>query len=179
MSCLLHWLRGMHFDERHPGLPQIEGGIAIAARLRCARQRNEARRKFHVGRGGTAPRVPSYQHRPCLTPCPCPSKIARRQGNHGRRAALGCRSPDRFHHRVRAVDHRIFRNICAVRALGRAGWNHTQFACCTGHRAYPLSSLCVRGVCSHSSNNSSRGEILLPIPRSKAAPERGFALMWR
>ena len=34
---------------------QIEGGIAIAARLRYALYRNEVRRKFHVGRGGTAP----------------------------------------------------------------------------------------------------------------------------
>ena len=67
----------------------------------------------------------------------------------------------------------------AVRALGGAGWNQTQFACCTGHRAYPLCSLCARGVCSRSSNNSSRDVILLPIPRSKAVPERAFVLMWR
>ena len=40
----------MRFDERHPGLMQIEGGITIAARLRRALQRNEVRRKFHVGR---------------------------------------------------------------------------------------------------------------------------------
>ena len=53
--CLLHWLRGMRFDERYSALLQIEGGIAIAARLRCALQTNEVRRKFHVGRGGTAP----------------------------------------------------------------------------------------------------------------------------
>ena len=66
-----------------------------------------------------------------------------------------------------------------VRALGAAGLNQTQFACCTGHRAYSLCSLCARGVCSRSSNNSSRDVILLPIPRSKAAPERGFVLMWR
>ena len=45
----------MRFDERHPGLLQIEGGLAIAARLCRALKRNEARRKFHVGRGGTAP----------------------------------------------------------------------------------------------------------------------------
>ena len=53
--CLLHWLRGMRFDYRHPILLQIEGDIAIAARLRCALQRTEVRRKFHAGRGGTAP----------------------------------------------------------------------------------------------------------------------------
>ena len=53
----------------------------------------------------------------------------------------------------------------AVRTLGGAGWNQTQFACCTGHRAYPPCSLCARGVCSCSSNNSSRDVILLPIPR--------------
>ena len=52
--CLLNWLRDMRFDEGHRGLLQIEGGIAIAARLRCALQKNEVRRKFHVGRGGTA-----------------------------------------------------------------------------------------------------------------------------
>ena len=53
--CLLHWLRGMRFRERHPGLLQIEGGIAITARLRRALQRNNLRRKFYLGRGGTAP----------------------------------------------------------------------------------------------------------------------------
>ena len=67
----------------------------------------------------------------------------------------------------------------AVRALGGAGWNQTQFACCTGHRAYSLCSLCAWGVCSRSSNNSSRDVIPLPIPRSKAAPERGIVLTWR
>ena len=72
--------------------------------------------------------------------------------------------------------------IVAVRALGDSGWNQTQFACCTGHRAYPLCSLCARIVSSRSSNNSSnssRDVILLPTPRSKAAPERGFVLKWR
>ena len=39
---------------------------------------------------------------------------------------------------------------------------------------------CVLEVCvPRSSNNSSRDVILLPIPRSKAAPERGLVLMWR
>ena len=52
---LVHWLRGMRFDERHSGLPQIEGGIAIAARLRRDLQRNEVRRTFHVGWEDTAP----------------------------------------------------------------------------------------------------------------------------
>ena len=45
----------MRFDVRHPGLLQRRRGIAIAARLRRALQRHEVRRKFHVGRGGTAP----------------------------------------------------------------------------------------------------------------------------
>ena len=45
----------MRFDGRHSGLLQIKEGIAIAARLCCALQSNEVRRKFHVGRGGTAP----------------------------------------------------------------------------------------------------------------------------
>ena len=45
----------MRFDERHPGLVQVKGGIAIAARLCRAFQRNEVRREFHVGWGGTAP----------------------------------------------------------------------------------------------------------------------------
>ena len=35
----------------------------------------------------------------------------------------------------------------AVRALGVEGWNQTEFACCTGHRAYHLCSLCARGAC--------------------------------
>ena len=54
----VHWLGAERFDERHPGLLQIEEGIAIAARPRCALQSTEVRRKFHEGRGGTAP-VPS------------------------------------------------------------------------------------------------------------------------
>ena len=45
------------------GLLQMKGGIAIAARLRRALQRNELRRKFHVGRGGRRPRAPSYHDR--------------------------------------------------------------------------------------------------------------------
>ena len=65
----------------------------------------------------------------------------------------------------------------AVRVLGGAVWNQTQFAFCTGHRAYPLCSLCARGVCSRSCNSSSRDVILLPI--QYAAPERGFVLMCR
>ena len=39
--CLLHWLRGMRFAERHPGLLQIEGSSVIAARLRRAIQRTK------------------------------------------------------------------------------------------------------------------------------------------
>ena len=72
----------------------------------------------------------------------------------------------------------------AVRALGGAGWNQPQFACCTGHRSYSICLLCAplahnkQGVCSRSSSNSSR-DVILPIPRSQAAPERGFVLMWR
>ena len=43
----------MRFHERHPGLLQIEGDTAIAARLHRALQRNEVRRKLHViGRRG-------------------------------------------------------------------------------------------------------------------------------
>ena len=39
----------MRFHERHPGLLQIEGGIAVAARrLRHALQRTELRQKLHV-----------------------------------------------------------------------------------------------------------------------------------
>ena len=66
----------------------------------------------------------------------------------------------------------------AVGAPGGASWNQTQFACCTVHRAYPPCSLCARGVCSRSTNNSSRDVKLLPTPLSKEAPERGFVLMW-
>ena len=55
MSACCIGLACMRFDERHPGLLQIEGGIAIAARLRRAPRRSEVRRKFHVGRGGTSP----------------------------------------------------------------------------------------------------------------------------
>ena len=67
----------------------------------------------------------------------------------------------------------------AVTALGSACWNQTQFVCGTGHRAYSLCSLCATGLCCRSSSNSSRDVILVPTPRSKAAPERGFVLMWR
>ncbi|CAM9557873.1 unnamed protein product, partial [Laminaria digitata] len=56
--CLLHWLGGMRFYERHAGLLQV-GGIAIASRLRRALQRFEVRRKIHAGRGDR-PRAPSY-----------------------------------------------------------------------------------------------------------------------
>ena len=45
----------MRFNERHPALAQIDGGVAIAPRLSRTLQRNEVRRKFHVGRGGTGP----------------------------------------------------------------------------------------------------------------------------
>ena len=32
---LPHWLGHMRFDERHPGILQVEGGVLIAALLRC------------------------------------------------------------------------------------------------------------------------------------------------
>ena len=32
---LPHWLGHMRFDERNPGLLQVEGGVLIAALLRC------------------------------------------------------------------------------------------------------------------------------------------------
>ena len=188
--CLLHWLRGMRFDERHPGLLHIEGGIAIAARLRCALQRNEVQRKFDVGRGGTAP-VP---HRIINTARVRRLALSRlgldRLALALRRSLSGKAIMADALHWVVAVrigfttesvqsTTEFSATFVAVRVLGGAGWNQTQFPCCTGHRACPLCSLCARGVCSRSSNNSSRDVILLRIPRSKAAPERGFVLMWR
>ena len=67
----------------------------------------------------------------------------------------------------------------AVRALGGEGWNPTQFSCCTGHRAYPLCSLCARGACVLTATTAQSRGVILSIPRSKAAPERGFVLTWR
>ena len=42
----------MRFDERHPGLLQIEGGIAIAARPRRALQEIEVWQKLSSVKGG-------------------------------------------------------------------------------------------------------------------------------
>lgn len=40
---LLQWLRSTRFDQRHPGLEQIEGGITIVASLGRALQKKEVR----------------------------------------------------------------------------------------------------------------------------------------
>ena len=55
---LPHWLGRTRIDERHPGLLRLEGGIVIAALLRCPLQEAKARGIFSVRRwhGAPAPR---------------------------------------------------------------------------------------------------------------------------
>ena len=45
----------MRFDERHPGLKQVEGGVVIAALLRCPLQEAKARLNLSVRRWHGAP----------------------------------------------------------------------------------------------------------------------------
>ena len=55
--CLLHWLGGMRFDERHPGLLHIKGGIAISLPHASAALSRETKcdESFHVGQGPSGP----------------------------------------------------------------------------------------------------------------------------
>ena len=66
----------------------------------------------------------------------------------------------------------------AVRALGGEGWNQTQFPCCTGHRAYPSVCCALRVRMLSHQHQQLRCDIAY-TSRSKAAPERGYLLIWR
>ena len=99
----------MRFDERHPGLLQVEGGVVIAALLRCPLQEAKALGNFSV-RMARCTCTPSFNYR---------------------------RPPSRHQWSPRPP-RQCLPTSMAVRGLWREAWNSAQFTCCTGHRALLL-----------------------------------------